>query len=67
MRNHKNMTEVELEEIESRKAVRRFRNAYITGVAVRKTVKWGLIAIGAATVIGLVTSDKDQVESKDEN
>ena len=67
MRNHKNMTVVEQEEIESRKAVRRFRNAYITGVAVRKTVKWGLIAIGAATVIGLVTSDKDQVESKDEN
>ena len=67
MRNHKNMTVAEVEEIESRKAVRRFRNAYITGVAVRKTVKWGLIAIGAATVIGLVTSDKDQVESKDEN
>ena len=64
MRNHKNMTEVEVEEIESRKAVRRFRNAYITGVAVRKTVKWGLIAIGTATVIGLVTSDK--TESNDE-
>lgn len=64
MRNHKNMTVVEQEEIESRKAVRRFRNAYITGVAVRKTVKWGLIAIGAATVIGLVSSDK--TESNDE-
>jgi hypothetical protein len=63
MRMHKNMTEVELEEIESRKAVRRFRNAYITGVAVRKTVKWGLIALGTATVIGMVTSDK--TESKD--
>ena len=64
MRNHKNMTVAEVEEIESRKAVRRFRNAYITGVAVRKTVKWGLIAIGAATVIGLVSSDK--TESNDE-
>ncbi len=67
MRNHKNMTEVEVEEIESRKAVRRFRNAYITGVAVRKTVKWGLIIVGAATVIGLVTSDKTNEENVEES
>ena len=64
MRNHKNMTVDEVEEIESRKAVRRYRNAYMATVVVKKTVKWGLIALGTATLIGLVTSDN--AESNDE-
>jgi hypothetical protein len=67
MRKNKNYTESEVEEIESRKAVRNFRNAYITGVVVKKTVKWGLIALGAATLYGMVTNGKDEDETKVEN
>lgn len=67
MRMHKNMTESEVEEIESRKAVRKFRNRYLTGAVIIPTVKWGLIAIGAATVVGLVTNGKNEDETKVEN
>ena len=51
------------EEVESRKAVPwKFRNRVIVGSVIIPAVKWSLIAIGAATVIGCVTSKKDNNE-----
>lgn len=57
---------LESEEVESRKAVRKFRNRVIVGSVIIPAVKWSLIAIGAATVIGCVTSKKDNNEETEE-
>jgi hypothetical protein len=63
---NKSITVDEIEEFESRKAMRKFRNRYLTGAVIVPVVKWTLIAIGVSTVVGAFSHDSDNKNESEE-